>query len=64
MQLVSAKMYKTRHERELCQKSKYERTNRGFTHKLESVPEKETHNLLWDFEIQSDHIISARQSDL
>ena len=30
----------------------------------ESVQENETHNFLWDFEIQTDHLISARRSDL
>ena len=33
-------------------------------HNAESVPENETHKLLWDFEIQTDLLISARQSDL
>ena len=31
--------------------------------KPESVPEKETHKLLRDFEIQTDHLISARRPD-
>ena len=30
----------------------------------ESVPENETYKLLWDFDIQMDHLISARQPDL
>ena len=33
-------------------------------HNPESVLENETHKLLWDFEIQTDHQISARQPDL
>ena len=33
-------------------------------HNPESVLENEMHNLLWDFEIQTDHQISARQLDL
>ena len=28
------------------------------------VPENEMHELLWDFEIQTDRLISARQPDL
>ena len=28
------------------------------------VLENDTHKLLWDFEIQTDHIISARRPDL
>ena len=33
-------------------------------HNPESVLENETHKLLWDFEIQADHQISARRPDL
>ena len=29
-----------------------------------SVPENEMHKFLWDFEIQTDHLISARRPDL
>ena len=30
-------------------------------HNPESVLENETHKFLWDFELQTDHLISARQ---
>ena len=30
----------------------------------ESILKNETHKVLWDFEIQADHLISARQGDL
>ena len=33
-------------------------------HNPESVLENETHKLLWDFDIQTDHLISARRPDL
>ena len=33
-------------------------------HNPESVLENETHKLLWDFEIQTDQLISDRRSDL
>ena len=33
-------------------------------HNSESVQENEKHKLLWDFEIQMDHLISARWPDL
>ena len=33
-------------------------------HNLESVLENETHTLLWNFEIQTDHLISARRTDI
>ena len=28
------------------------------------VLENETHNILWDFEVQTDHLIPARRPDL
>ena len=33
-------------------------------HKPESVLENETHKILWDFEFQTSHLISARKPDL
>ena len=33
-------------------------------HNLESVLENETHKFRWDFEIKTDHQISARRPDL
>ena len=33
-------------------------------HNLASVLENDTHKLLWDFDIQTDHLISARRSEL
>ena len=33
-------------------------------HNLESVLENETHKILWDYKIQTDHLISARRPDL
>ena len=33
-------------------------------HKPESVLENETHKLYWGFEIQTDHLISAKRPDL
>ena len=33
-------------------------------HKPESVLENQTHKLLWDFEIKTDHLISTRRQDL
>ena len=32
--------------------------------KLESVLENETHKILWDFAILTDHLITARRPDL
>ena len=33
-------------------------------HKPDFVLENETYKMLWDFEIQTDHLISARHLDL
>ena len=33
-------------------------------HNPESLPENDTHQLLWDFEIPTDHLIAARPPDL
>ena len=51
-------------QRELCKKLKFDHTSKCYMHYPESVLENETHKLLWDFEIQTDHIISARRPDL
>ena len=32
-------------------------------HKPESAQENETHKILWDFEIQTDHLVPARRPD-
>ena len=44
----------------LCKKFKLDHTNKGYVHNLE----KEMHKLLWGFEIQTDHLITARRTDL
>ena len=65
------KEYKSRHDcvgkviyRELCKKLKFDHTNKWYMHNPESVLENETHKLVWDFDIQTDHLISARRPDL
>ena len=42
-------------------KFKFDYANKWYMHTLESVMKNETHKLLWNFEIQTDHLISARQ---
>ena len=49
---------------ELCKIFKFDLTNRRYMHKPESVLKNETHKLLLDFEIQTDHQILARRPDL
>ena len=43
---------------------KFDHMNKWYMHNPESILENETHKILWDFEIQSDHLISARRPDL
>ena len=49
---------------ELCKKLRFDQMNMRYWHKPESVLENETHNILLNFEIQTDHLISTRQSVL
>ena len=65
------KEYKTRHNwvgkvnhREMCKKLKIDHTNKWYMHNPTSVLEDDIHKLLWDFDIQTDHLILARRPDL
>ena len=60
--------YKTRHkwvgmviQWELCNKFQFDPMNKWYMHNSEPVLENEMHKILWDFEIQTDHLISARR---
>ena len=46
---------------ELCKKFKFDHANKRYLHNPESVPGNKTHKHLLDFEIQTDHLISARR---
>ena len=68
---LAQKEYKTRHDRvskvihwELCKILKFDHTNKRYMHNPEYVLENETHKPLWDFEIQTDHLISAKRPGL
>ena len=68
---LAQKEYNTGHDwvrkvinRELCKKFKFDHTNKWYMHNSEFVRENETHRFLWDFEIQTDHLISARRPNL
>ena len=68
---VVQKEYKTRYDWvgkvihwELCKKLKFDHTNKWYMHHPDSVLENGTYTLLWDFEIQTNHLISARRPDL
>ena len=50
--------------REICKKFKFDHDNEWFMHNPAPVLENDTHKHLWDFDIQTDHLISARRLDL
>ena len=43
---------------------KFDNTAKWFMHKLESIQENNMHKILWDFEVQTDHLIPARRPDV
>ena len=45
-------------------KFKFDHKNKWYMHNPESILENETHKLFWDFEIQMDHLILTRWTDL
>ena len=68
MQQTSAKKFKSRHDwvgkvihRKLCKRLKFNHITKWYMHKSESVRVNETHKILLDFEIQTDHLIPARR---
>ena len=63
--------YKARHDWvgkvvhwEMCRKFPFDHTNKWYMHNPAPVQENVTHKLLWDFNIQTDHLIPARRPDL
>ena len=68
---LAQKGYKTRYDWvgkvihwEMCQKFKFDHTNKSYMHNQASVLENDPHKFLWDFDIHTDHLISARRPDL
>ena len=49
---------------ELCKKFKFAHNNKWYMHNPAPVLENDTDKLLWDFNIQTDHLIPARRPDL
>ena len=52
---------------EMCKKFKFDytnHTNKWYMHNPAPVLENDTHKLLWDFDVQTDHLIAARRLDL
>ena len=48
----------------IVQELKFDHTNKWYMHNPKFVLENERHKILWNFEIQTDHLISARRPDL
>ena len=68
---LAQKEYKAKHDWvgkvihwEMCKKLKFDHANKWYMHNTAPVLENDTHKLLWDFDIQTDHLISARRPDL
>ena len=66
-----AQEYKAKHDWvgkvipwEMCRKFKFDDTSKWYMHNPEPVLENDSHELLWDFNIQTDHLILARRPDL
>ena len=68
---LAQKEYKTRHDWigkvihwEVCKTLEFDHINKWYMHNPAPVLENNTHKLLCDFDIQTDHLISARRPDL
>ena len=68
---LAQKEYKTRHDWvgnvihwETCKKFKFDHANKCHMHNPAPVLENNTHKLLWDFDINTDHLISVRRPDI
>ena len=48
---------------ELCKKLKFDQKNKWYIRNPQSVLKNETHKVLWNFEIKTDPLISARRPD-
>ena len=68
---LAQREYKARHDWvgkvihwEMCKKFKFYHTNKWYMHNPAPVLENDSHKLLWDFNIQTDHLIPVRRPDL
>ena len=67
---LAQKEYKTRNDWVgkvihwgMCKKFKFDHANKCYVHNPAPVLENDTHELQWDFDIHTDHLISARKPD-
>ena len=68
---LAQKEYKARHDWvgkvihwEMCRKFQFDHTNKWYMNNPAPVLENDSHKLLWDFNIQSDHLIPTRRPHL
>ena len=68
---LAQKEYKRRHDNlgkivhwKLTRKCNFEARDKWYEHEAESVLENEDYKILWDFSIQTDHVIEVRRPDL
>ena len=68
---LAQREYKARHDWvgkvihwKICKKCKFDHTNKWYMYNPAPVLENDTHKLLLDFNIQTDHLIPARRPDL
>ena len=68
---LARKEYKSEHDWvgkvihwEMCRKFQFDQKNKWYMHNPAHVPENDSHKLLWDFNIKTDHLIPARRPDL
>ena len=68
---LAQKEYKRRHDNlgkivnwKLTRKCNFEARDKWYEHEPESVLENEDYKILWDFSIQTDHVIEAPRADL
>ena len=68
---LAQREYKARHDWvgkvihwEMCKKFQFDHSNKWYMHNPAPVLENDSHKLLWDFDIQTDHLIPARRPDL
>ena len=68
---LAQKEYKRRHDKlgkivhwKLARKCNFETGDKWYEHEPESVLQNEDYKILWDFSIQTDHVIEAQKPDL
>ena len=49
---------------EMCKQFKFDHTDKWYMHNPKPVLENNTHKLLWDFHIHTEHLFTARRPDL